>query len=97
MGKSELIKRVARKTGMAKDICEAVIDAMVEEIKESLVEGDNVMIKGFMTFELGMMKERIGRNPQTGEMISYPAVRKVNCKLSRAIKDAVSGKVSDDV
>lgn len=97
MGKTELIKKISQRTGFTRDICEAVVDAMVEDIKEALVDGDNVMIKGFMSFELGTMKERVGRNPQTGEMISYPAVRKVNCKLSRAIKDAVSGKVIDDV
>lgn len=97
MGKTELIKKISQRTGYTRDVCEAAVDALIEEIKEALVDGENVMIKGFMSFELGTMKERVGRNPHTGEMIAFPAVRKVNCKLSRAIKDAVSGKVSEDV
>ena len=97
MGKTELIKRISKRTGMTRDVCESVVDAMIEEIKEALVEGENVIIKGFMGFELGTMKERVGRHPITGEMISFPAVRKVNCKISRTIKDAVSGRMDDDV
>ena len=97
MGKTELIKRMAQRTGLTQEVCENAFDAMVEEIKEALVNDENVLIKGFMSFELSAMKERVGRNPATGEMISFPPVRKVNCKISRTIKDAVNGKVNEDV
>ena len=50
MGKNELVMNISQRTGLAKEPCEAVIDAFAEEIKDALVNGEKVMIRGFMSF-----------------------------------------------
>ena len=92
MGKNELIMKISQRTGIAKEPCEAVIDAFTEEIKDSLVNGEKVMIKGFMSFEVGSRCERDARNPKTGEIEHFPAVKTVKCKVGQKIKDAVNEK-----
>ena len=92
MGKNELVMNISQRTGLAKEPCEAVIDAFAEEIKDALVNGEKVMIRGFMSFDVGTRREHDARNPKTGEMELCPAVKTVKCKVGQAIKDAVNGK-----
>lgn len=92
MGKNELISRISKRTGMTKESCETVIDAFTEEIKDALVNGEKVMIKGFMSFEIGVRGERDARNPSTGDIEHFPAVKTVKCKVGQKIKDAVNEK-----
>lgn len=92
MTKSEIIGKIADMTGLSKSACESVIDCFAEEVKNCLVDGDKLIIKGFIGFEVSERPEREGRNPKTGEVDTFPAVKTVKCKISKAIKDAVNGK-----
>lgn len=92
MTKSEIINNIAEKTEFSKSVCESVIDCFADEVRDCLVRGDKLLIKGFIGFEVNERPEREGRNPKTGEVDTFPAVKTVKCKISRAIKDAVNGK-----
>lgn len=92
MGKGELITNISKNTGVSKTACEAVIDEFAEEITKSLIAGDKVLLKGFMSIEIAQRPEREGRNPQTGKVVTFPAVKSIKCKFSKAIRDAVNEK-----
>lgn len=92
MTKSDIINNIAERTGFSKSSCESVIDIFADEIKNCLVNGDKLIIKGFIGFQVNERPERKGRNPQTDEVSTFPAVKSVKCKISKAIKDAVNGK-----
>ncbi len=92
MTKSDIINRIADRTGLSKTACESVIDIFADEVKNCLVDGDKLIIKGFIGFEVSERPERDGRNPKTGEVSTFPAVKSVKCKISKAIKDAINGK-----
>lgn len=92
MGKNELITKVAQRSAVAKDVCESVIDAFAEEIKQALVDGEKIMLKKFMSFEVCERSERDARNPKTGELAHYPAVKVIKCKASQEFKDAVNAR-----
>lgn len=92
MTKNDVINNISSKTGLTKKDCEAVIDAFSNEVKDCLVNGNKLIIKGFIGFEVNERAKRIGRNPKTGSIDTFPATKSVKCKISRAIKDAVNGK-----
>ena len=92
MTKNELITNISNKTGISKMSCETVIDAFSDEIKACLVSGDRILLKGFMSFEVIERAEREGRNLNTGVPITYPSVKSIKCKVSKAFKDAVNEK-----
>lgn len=92
MKKSNLLNNISRRTGISRAVCETVIDTMVDEITGSLISGERVAIKGFMTFDLGARAERRARNPSTGDIVLFPAVKTVKCKMSREIKNAINNK-----
>lgn len=92
MTKSDIINKIADRTSLSKTVCESVIDIFADEVKNCLVDGDKLIIKGFIGFEVSERPEREGRNPKTGEVGTFPAVKSIKCKISKAIKDAVNGK-----
>ena len=90
MNKTELIAAVSQAAGLTKKDTERVINAVLDTITASLVEGEKVQLSGFGTFEAKDREARIGRNPHTKEAIDIPATRVPSFKASQALKDTVS-------
>lgn len=86
------LEKDSDKVVFTKTLCEEILDMFAEEIKDCLVRGDKLLIKGFLGFEVTERPVRDGRNPNTGEVVKFPAVKTVKCKVAQAIKDAVNGK-----
>ena len=89
MNKTELVTRMAEKTGLTKKDAEALLGAFTSTVEEALVEGDKVQLVGFGTFEVRERAARKARNPQTGEEISIKASKVPAFKAGKALKDAV--------
>ena len=92
MNKADLIGAIAAKTGETKKSAEASVNAFVDVITESLVEGDKVQLVGFGSFEVRKRAARKGRNPQTKEEIKIPASKAPVFKAGKALKDLVNKK-----
>ncbi len=90
MNKTELIAAVAAKTGLTKKDAEKVVNATIDSITESLVNGDKVNVSGFGIFEVKTREARVGRNPRTKETIQIPATKLPAFKASKTLKDAVA-------
>lgn len=89
MTKLELVSAVAEKAGVTKKCADAVIDAMLDEIVQTVKNGEKVQIVGFGTFELRERAARTGLNPQTKEPITISASKVPAFKAGKAFKDAV--------
>lgn len=97
MGRTELISRLAKRiyeNPSSKEIqeCATFCDTLVDIITDALVDEEKVLWKGFLSAEVVERSETKRRNPQTGEIVTYPPVKTITCRLSKAIKDAVKGK-----
>lgn len=90
MNKTELIAVVSQAAGLTKKDTERVINAAIDAITASLMEGEKVQLSGFGTFEVKDREARIGRNPHTKEAIDIPATRVPSFKASQALKDTVA-------
>jgi nucleoid DNA-binding protein len=95
MNKTELIERVAQKTGLTMKDSKNVVDAIFSTtpkngiIANELKSGRKVQITGFGTFVIRKRKKREGRNPQTGATIEIPATKFPAFSAGRALKDRV--------
>jgi DNA-binding protein HU-beta len=95
VNKTELVEKVARKTGMtlrdSKVVVEAIFSTIPKEgiIVNELNAGRKVQITGFGTFQIRKRKKREGRNPQTGEPIQIPASRFPSFSAGRALKERI--------
>lgn len=90
MNKVELTKSVATRTGVTQKDSAVYVDAVIESIKDGMIEDGKVQIVGFGTFEVKERAEREGRNPQTGETITIAASKTPKFKAGKALKDAVN-------
>ncbi len=87
MTRAQIEDAVAKKTGVTrkavKEILECFAELAYEEAKNSFT------VPGIGKLVLVDRKERMGRNPQTGEPIKIPAKKVVKFKIAKACKDAV--------
>jgi DNA-binding protein HU-beta len=73
MNATQLSEKVALTTKGTKSNAKFYIDTITDEIKEQLAtSGGEVVIKGFGSFKATIRKERVGRNPSTGETMVIP-------------------------
>ena len=95
MNKTELVVKVAKKTGLTLKDAKVVVDAIFSTVpKEGIIaaelkSGRKVQITGFGTFQIRKRKKREGRNPQTGEKIEIPATKFPAFSAGRALKDRI--------
>ena len=95
MNKTELIDRVAQRTGLtlkdSRNVVEAIFSTTPKQgiIAAELKSGRKVQITGFGTFQIRKRKKREGRNPQTGETIEIPATKFPAFSAGRSLKDRV--------
>ena len=67
MIKSELVQRIAeRNPHLYQRDVENVINAILDEITETMARGDRVELRGFGAFSVKRRNARVGRNPRTG-------------------------------
>ncbi len=89
MTKSQMLGRLAEKTGVSKKAASQFVDELVKlaykEAKNSFT------IPGLGKLVLVDRKARLGRNPATGEQIQIPAKRVVKFRIAKAAKDAILG------
>ena len=90
MNKTELIAIAAESAGLTKKDTERVLNAAIDAITASLMEGEKVQLSGFGTFEVKDREARIGRNPHTKEAIEIPATKVPGFKASKTLKDTVA-------
>ena len=68
--KSEMAERLNETIGLNKREAKDIVELFFTEIRDSLVENEQVKLSGFGNFDLRDKRQRPGRNPKTGE--KYP-------------------------
>ena len=59
--------------GVTKKDCAVLVDGFLNAIKQAMVEGENIEIRGFGTFKVRRRKTRIARNQRTGDPVEVPS------------------------
>lgn len=90
--KTELIEKVAEKSGLTKKDSSKAIDAMIGAMTAALAKNEKVQLVGFGSFEVRKREARKGRNPQTGAEIKIAARKVPVFKAGKALKEAVAKK-----
>ena len=75
MNKSELVKVLAEKNKISLEDAEMVVQTLVSGMKETLVDGGRVEIRGFGSFKVKEYEGYQGRNPKTGDFIEVQPKR----------------------
>ena len=88
--KKDLALHVAKDTGCKKSLSSKMVDSIFAAMRNSLINGDRIEIRGFGVFQVKDTKPKpAARNPRTGEIIYVPARRKTHFKPGKLLKDAL--------
>ena len=90
MNKTELVEKVAEKTGKTKKEAGMIVDSVLQTISEALKNGDKVTLIGFGNFEVREYAARKGRNPQTGEEMFIEARKAPAFKPGKQLKEMIN-------
>jgi DNA-binding protein HU-beta len=89
MTKAELVSRIAKSTGTEKTVVLSVVEALMETIKKSLEEGENVYLRGFGSFTVKKRAEKTARNITKNTTITIPEHNIPAFKPAKVFKDAL--------
>jgi nucleoid DNA-binding protein len=85
-----LADRVAADVGVKRQFALKVVDALFKVMRDSLVRGDRIEIRGFGVLGVKNTKPKpAARNPKTGEIVYVPARRKSYFKAGMLIKEVL--------
>ncbi len=87
MIKSDLVEKVMEATGLAKPKAAEAVNALFEGMREALLDGDRIELRGFGVFQVKDRKRGIGRNPKTGREVEIPPGKTIRFKPGKALRN----------
>jgi DNA-binding protein HU-beta len=73
MTKAEIVAEIAQKTGIEKASVQTVVENFMEVVKTSMINGENVYLRGFGSFIIKTRAEKKARNISKKTTIVIPA------------------------
>ncbi len=89
MNKSELIERLAEKCGINVIQSEEIVNLVYRKMRETMVNGGRIEIRGFGSFVVKEYESYQGRNPKTGEKIAVPPKKLPFFKVGKELKERI--------
>ena len=91
MTKAEIVDNVQEKVGgFSRKESAEIVDVIFSLMKGALASGEKVKISGFGNFVVRAKKQRVGRNPQTGQPIPISARQVLTFKPSQVLKSVLN-------
>lgn len=87
--RAELIEALVTETDKPRQECAQFLEDMLAVMEQALVEGDTVKLSRFGNFVVRKKRERIGRNPKTGEEVPITPRRVVSFRPSQLLRERV--------
>ena len=72
MTKADIVSLVSENTGIEKATVQKAIEAFMETVKESLVGGNNVYLRGFGSFIVKKRAQKVARNISKNTIVIVP-------------------------
>ena len=73
MTKAEIVNEISLKTGADRKEVFQIVEGFMESVKASLINGENVYLRGFGSFILKHRAEKVARNINKNTSVVIPA------------------------
>ncbi len=73
MTKADIVNEIAKNTGIEKVTVQKSVEAFMEAVKDSMVDGNNVYLRGFGSFIVKKRAQKTARNISKNTTIIIPA------------------------
>ena len=89
MTKADIVSEIAKSTGIEKVQVQTVVEAFMESVKGSLIQGNDVFLRGFGSFIVKTRSEKTARNISKNTTIIIPEHKIPAFKPARVFMDEV--------
>ena len=72
MTKADIVSEIAKSTGVEKVQVQAIVEAFMESIKTSMINKNNVYLRGFGSFIVKKRATKVARNISKNTTITIP-------------------------
>ncbi len=91
MTKSEMIAAMSEKRrDISKKDIEMVVNTIFDSMRQALIDGDRIEIRGFGSFTIKYREARQGRNPKTGSSVAIPSKRVPFFTVGKELRERVN-------
>jgi DNA-binding protein HU-beta len=73
MTKADIVNEIAKITGIEKVTVQKTVEALMETVKDSMVKGNNVYLRGFGSFIVKKRAKKTARNISKNTTIIIPS------------------------
>jgi integration host factor subunit alpha len=87
--RADLVEALARRADVQRADANRLLTRMLEMIEDTLVAGETVKLSRFGNFNVRAKRQRIGRNPKTGEEVPITPRRVVTFRPSQMLREFV--------
>lgn len=88
--KTDITEKIQQNLNLSRTTAYNIMEDFLKIIKDSLADGEDVMISGFGKFCVNEKQSRKGRNPATNEEMNLPARRVVTFKCSGKLRNLIN-------
>lgn len=92
--RADLAQAVYEEVGLSRNESSDLVETVLEEVCKALERGEMVKISSFGTFTVRSKRQRIGRNPKTGEEVPILPRRVLTFRASNVLKERINKDVS---
>ena len=90
MTKKDIALKVAEQVPLKQIEIKKIVQLILDNIVDSLVQGQTVELRNFGIFKVKSRKGRMGRNPRTGAAVPVPPKKVVTFKPGLLMKQKVT-------
>ena len=89
MTKADIVARIAQQTGVEKAVAMSVLEAFMETVKDSMIAGDEVYLRGFGSFIIKKRAKKVARNISKNTTVVIPPHHVPAFRPSKTFLEAV--------
>lgn len=97
MTKAEIINRIAKETGIDRTTVRVIVEAFIDDLKDTMSQGENIYLRGFGTFKVKKKAQKVARNISKNTAIVIPEHYAPAFKPSKSFIKAVAENVKQPV
>jgi DNA-binding protein HU-beta len=86
MIKADIVNQVAERSSVSRVKSAVAVDTIMEAMKDALVGGRRIELRGFGVFQVRDRKKGVGRNPKTGIEVAITPGKTVRFKPGKDLK-----------
>ena len=94
--RADLVEAVVAKVGLARHEAAELVETVLQELSSTLASGEQVKLSSFGSFGIREKRQRIGRNPKTGQEVPITPRRVLVFRASNIMKKRIDESIKAD-